>query len=55
MSAVRKRAAMAVSTDATVTIAPYNSSEILEAVRDPKRYPSPLRPVGSGSATTPTR
>ena len=52
MSAVRKRAASAVASDATVVAEPSSPTELLEAVRDLKRYPSPLRPVGSGSSTT---
>jgi FAD binding domain/D-arabinono-1,4-lactone oxidase len=52
MPAVRKRVAVATAADATVLVEPASPSDIIEAVNDPKRFPSPLRPVGSGSSTT---
>src|SRR5690606_35257285 len=33
-------------------VRPTTPSEILQVLKDTKRYPSPIRPVGSGSATT---
>jgi hypothetical protein len=35
-----------------VTVQPSTPSEIQQVLMDAKRYPSPVRPVGSGSATT---
>lgn len=53
MPSVHKRAAASPSgSDAALIVEPTSPSELLDAVRDHKRFPSPLRPVGSGSSTT---
>ena len=35
-----------------IVVRPTAPSEILQVLRDSKRYPSPVRPVGSGTSTT---
>src|SRR5690606_32456258 len=35
-----------------VVVRPTSASEILQVLQDTKRYPSPVRPIGSGSSTT---
>jgi FAD/FMN-containing dehydrogenase len=50
----RKRIATpaAASLGAAVTVQANAPSEILQVLRDWKKYPSPVRPIGSGSSTT---
>jgi FAD/FMN-containing dehydrogenase len=49
----RKRSAVPIaSTGPSVTIAATTATEIAQVIRDRKRCPSPVRPMGSGSSTT---
>ncbi len=50
----RKRASSpaAPTSGPAAVVRPTTPSEILQVLKDTKRYPSPIRPVGSGSATT---
>src|SRR5215470_11276709 len=50
----RKRVATAVtsSTGPAMTVQVSTPSEILQVLRDWKHYPSPVRPMGSGSSMT---
>ncbi len=43
---------MTASTGPAVTVEVSAPSEIQQVLMDPKRYPGPVRPVGSGSSTT---
>jgi hypothetical protein len=52
MPAVRKRLAAVSPSEPAVVVEPGAPGEIVDVVRDTKRFPTPLRPVGSGSATT---
>ncbi len=38
--------------DKVVTVEPKSADEIAAVLTDPERYPTPVRPVGSGSSTT---
>jgi len=38
--------------DKAVTVEPKSADEIAAVLTDPERYPTPVRPVGSGSSTT---
>jgi len=49
----RKRAfAVAASTGPAITVEAGTPTEIAQILRDARRYPSPVRPTGSGSSTT---
>jgi FAD/FMN-containing dehydrogenase len=48
----RKRMGIVSSAGPAAVVRPTAPSEIAEIMRDGKRFPSPLRPVGSGSSTT---
>jgi FAD/FMN-containing dehydrogenase len=51
----RKRIAAPVTASSlgpAITVQANAPSEILQVLRDPKKYPSPVRPIGSGSSTT---
>lgn len=50
---VERNRATGFSTSGPAVIAePGSASEIIQILRDRKRYPSPVRPIGSGSSTT---
>jgi hypothetical protein len=51
-AAARKRVGIPSSAGPAVVLRPTSPSEIAQILRDSKRYPSPVRPVGSGSSTT---
>lgn len=48
----RKRVGILSSAGPAIVVRPTSPSEIAQILRDSKRYPSPVRPVGSGSSTT---
>ena len=48
----RKRVGSFAFTGPAAVVNPTSPTEIAEVLRDPKRYPSPVRPIGSGSSTT---
>jgi hypothetical protein len=50
--AARKRAAAPLVGSPDAFVEPTSPSEIAAVLRDTKRYPGPVRPVGSGSSTT---
>jgi hypothetical protein len=51
-AAARKRMGIVSSAGPAAVVRPTTPTEIAEIMKDRKRYPSPLRPVGSGSSTT---
>ena len=50
--AARKRVGSFASNGPAAVVHPTSPTEIAQVLRDRKRYPSPVRPVGSGSSTT---
>lgn len=48
----RPVAAVAAASGPAVTVEATTPTEIVQVLRDGKRYPSPIRPMGSGSSTT---
>jgi FAD/FMN-containing dehydrogenase len=53
MNAVLERTAPAlVGSGPAVVVQPSSPSEIIQILRNPKRFPSPVRPKGSGSSIT---
>lgn len=48
----RKRSGFFSVTGPAAVVRPTSPTEIAQVLTDPKRYPSPVRPVGSGSSTT---
>jgi hypothetical protein len=48
----RNRAAGFAASGPAVIAEPSSPSEVIQILRSPKRFPSPVRPLGSGSATT---
>ena len=48
----RKRAPIAVSLGPAIVVHPTAPSEIVQVFTDPKRFPSPVRPMGTGSSIT---
>ncbi|MBN1239927.1 MAG: FAD-binding oxidoreductase, partial [Gammaproteobacteria bacterium] len=48
----RKRAGGFPSAGPAMVVRPTTPSEISQVLTDPKRYPGPVRPTGSGSSTT---
>jgi hypothetical protein len=53
VAVARKRViGSAAATKAAVTVQAETPSEILQVIQDWKHYPSPIRPLGSGSSTT---
>jgi FAD binding domain-containing protein/D-arabinono-1,4-lactone oxidase len=48
----RPIAAVAASSGPAITVEASTPTEIVQVLRDGKRYPSPVRPTGSGSSTT---
>lgn len=51
-AAARKRPGTWSSTAPATVVCPASPNEIAQVLRDHKRYPSPVRPIGSGSSTT---
>jgi hypothetical protein len=51
-AAARKRIGSSSSAAQATVARPESPSEIAQVLRDHKRYPSPVRPIGSGSSTT---
>ena len=53
MTAVaRKRVSFSASIGPAAVLRPTAPPEIVQIIADPRRYPSPIRPIGSGSSTT---
>lgn len=48
----RKRAPIAVSLGPAIVVQPTSPSEIVQVLTNPKRFPSPVRPIGAGSSIT---
>ncbi|HEY5566036.1 MAG TPA: FAD-binding protein, partial [Gammaproteobacteria bacterium] len=48
----RKRAPLAVSLGPAMVVQPTSPSEIIQVLTNPKRFPSPVRPMGAGSSIT---
>jgi hypothetical protein len=48
----RKRAPVAVALGPAIVVQPTTPSEIVQVLANPKRFPSPVRPMGAGSSVT---
>ena len=48
----RKRAPSSLSLGPAIVVQPTSPSEIVQVLSNPKRFPSPVRPMGSGSSVT---
>ena len=48
----RKRAPSSLSLGPAIVVEPTSPSEIVQVLSNPKRFPSPVRPMGSGSSVT---
>lgn len=48
----RKRAPSSLSLGPAIVVQPTSPSEIVQVLANPKRFPSPVRPMGSGSSVT---
>jgi hypothetical protein len=48
----RRRAPIAVSLGPAIVVQPTSPGEIIQVLTDPKRFPSPVRPIGAGSSIT---
>jgi hypothetical protein len=48
----RKRVGISSSAGPAMVVRPTTPSEIAQVLTDPKRYPGPVRPIGSGSSMT---
>lgn len=52
MNAVLERTSQASGSGPSVIVQPNSPNEIIQILTSPKRFPSPVRPKGSGSSTT---